>query len=716
MRRENTMQDGAQVLHLRNGGTSLVLDLSAAGMPAFVHWGADLGDLSDSELAGLVSASLVQRVSGGLDHPARLSILPSEAYGWQGSPGLVGSRAGRDFSPAFVTTAVETDAASVVVSGLDPAAGLELNAELSLDGSGTLLQRLRVRNAGEDDYELERLSATLPLPSSAREILDTSGRHLRERMPQRHPFVMGSHVRESRKGRPGADSTLFLTVGTPGFGFERGLVHGAHLAWSGNHRMLVERQVTGAAILQGGELLAPGEVRLKPGESYLSPPLIASWGDGLNAFTARLHAHVRARPSHPRSPRPVTLNTWEAVYFAHDLDGLRDLASVGARVGVERFVLDDGWFRGRRDDRAGLGDWFVDEAIWPHGLDPLIEHVHGLDMQFGLWVEPEMVNDDSDLARAHPEWVLQTGDRMPIEGRQQQVLDLSHAGAYAYVRERMLALLADHSIDYLKWDHNRDLIDAGSTITGRAAVHDNVEALYRLLDDLKAAHPGLEIESCASGGARVDLGILAHTDRIWTSDCIDPLERLPIQKYTGVVVPYELMGAHVGGTVSHSTGRTSTLPLRSATALFGHFGIESDLRTFSEPELDALAAWVGYHQRHRAMFHTGTAVHAELDDDTGDLRGVVAEDLSRAVFVFTQVRSSDTYPPAPLRFPGLDDDIVYRVGIPVEPASDPIAGQSALEWAQSGVELSGRVLRTVGVAAPVLFPQHCIVIEMAAID
>ena len=708
------MQRRRSALHLRHGGTSVVLELIPEELPAFAHWGEDLGELGEDELSALVTATHVQRVSGGLDRPTHLSLLPSEVIGWQGIPGLTGSRGGRAFSPAFSMVTLRFDGASATIVGEDPAARLEVTVELSLDSSGVLQERIQLRNLGDDDYELSHLAVTLPLPSSALEVLDTSGRHLREHSPQRSPLTFGSHVRESRKGRPGADSTLFLAVGTPGFGFERGRLHGIHLAWSGNHRIVAERQVTGLSALQAGELLAAGEIRLAPGESYRTPPVIAGWGDGLNDFSKRMHQHIRSRPTHPHSPRPVTLNTWEAVYFAHDLVGLAELATIGARIGVERFVLDDGWFRGRRDDRAGLGDWFVDDDVWPLGLDPLIDHVHGLGLQFGLWVEPEMVNANSDLARAHPEWILQTGNRLPIEGRHQQVLDLSNPDSYAYVRERLLDILGQHAIDYLKWDHNRDLIDAGSTLTGRAAVHDNVEALYTLLDELKMAHPGLEIESCASGGARVDLGVLAHTDRIWTSDCIDPIERLTIQKYTGVVIPLELMGTHVGGPVSHSNGRTSTLPMRAATALFGHFGIESDLRTFSSLDLEELARWVTYYRANRDLFHSGTAVHADVDDPNADLRGVVSADQSRAVFVFTQVGSSSTYPPLPLRFPGLDDQTLYTVRIPSSPAPDSNSGQSPLEWSEQPLVLPGRVLQSVGLRAPVLFPERATVIEFSA--
>nr|WP_326584584.1 alpha-galactosidase [Streptomyces sp. NBC_00481] len=302
-------------------------------------------------------------------------------------------------------------------------------------------------------------------------------------------------------------------------------------------------------------------VATSAGTATTGPWLYASHSDqGLDGLSARFHDHLRARPGHPHRSRPVVLNTWEAVYFDHDLDRLTHLADLGAEVGVERFVLDDGWFRHRRDDRSGLGDWYVDETVWPSGLRPLIDHVRAPGMEFGLWVEPEMVNPDSDLARAHPEWILATGGRTPADRRSQQVLDLTHPEAYAYILERLDDLLTEYDIAYLKWDHNRELVDAGHSPSGEPAVHRQTLAVYALLDELRARHPGLEIESCSSGGGRVDLAILERTDRVWASDCNDALERQSINRWTGLLLPPELVGSHIGAARSHTTGRTPTSP------------------------------------------------------------------------------------------------------------------------------------------------------------
>ena len=245
--------------------------------------------------------------------------------------------------------------------------------------------------------------------------------------------------------------------------------------------------------------------------------------------------------------------------------------------------------------------------------------MHELGLDFGLWVEPEMVNVDSDLARAHPDWILRAHTALPDEWRHQQVLDLSVPAAYAHVRDALLALLADHDIAFLKWDHNRDLVD----VPGSRA---QTLAFYALLDEVRAAHPAIEIESCASGGGRIDLGVLARTDRVWASDTIDAVERQRIQRWTTLVVPPEMTGAHLGGPTAHTTGRTHRLELRAATALLGHFGIEWDLRGVSDDERSLVRDWVDLHKRVRPVVASGRLVRSDHPDPSVVVTGVVAPD------------------------------------------------------------------------------------------
>jgi alpha-galactosidase len=699
------------LVHLEAAGCSLVLDARGPGPVTVPHWGPSLGALSPAALAALASSVVPAVPRGTQDSPVPWELLPSYASGDPGRPGLLGSRGGRDFSPLFGAPTVSRSGTEVVLSTVDTAASLSVRTVVSLAPSGLLRIRHALTNAGSDPYELSGLRVALPLPARAGELLDFTGHWCRERSPQRHPLPFGAWVRESRAGRTGHDATIGLCAGTPGFGFGAGEVWAVHVAWSGDHETYAERTPRGLARVGGGELLQPGEVILAPGESYQTPWLCAAYSPaGLDGISAAFHGWLRARPSHPPAPRPVTLNVWEAVYFDHSLPVLTELADAAAGAGVERFVLDDGWFLGRRDDTAGLGDWSVDPAVWPGGLSPLIDHVTGLGLQFGLWVEPEMVNPDSDLYRAHPDWVLSAGDRLPVLARNQLVLDLAHPPAYAYLLERLSALLAGHDIAYLKWDHNRDLVDAGRSGSGRPGVRTQTLAAYRLLDELRARHPGVEIESCSSGGARVDLEILQRTDRVWASDCNDALERQAIQRWTGVFLPPELIGAHVGPPRSHTTGRTQSLSFRAVTALFGHQGLEWDLR--SAP-LDAVRSWISFVREWRSVLHGGTVVRADRFDPSSWVHGVVTE--SAALYAFVQLTTSALAVPEPVRLPGLSPSVRYRVAA-AYPAGEPDSVQlQAPPWLDSGIELPGAVLATVGLPMPVLNPEQALLLTVTAV-
>jgi alpha-galactosidase len=706
------------VLHLRAGGVSLVLDIQEgpeAPLPILLHWGPDLGDAAGGD--ALAEALVPAAANSAVDRPVRRRLLPMPADGWRLRPGLAGARAdGGGWAPRFLVRSVEAadDGTAAVVEAADEEAGLALVTRLRLHPSGVLETGHTVRNLGGAPYEVERLAASLPLPARAVEVLDLTGRWCRERIPQRHPLPHGAWVREGRHGRTGHDATLVLAVGTPGFGFRSGEVWGVHLAWSGDAVHWAERNADGHAGVGAAELLGPSEVALAPGEEYATPPLLAAYsGDGLDGLSAAFHRFVRDRPSHPRTPRPVVLNTWEAVYFDHRLDRLSELAEVAARLGVERFVLDDGWFGNRRNDTAGLGDWYVAVDVWPDGLNPLIDHVRKLGMEFGLWVEPEMVNPDSDLFRAHPDWVLSAPGRLPEPWRHQQVLDLANPDCYGFIRDRLDELLREHDIAFLKWDHNRDLLEAGHA--GRPGVHAQTLATYRLLDELRSRHPGVEIESCASGGGRVDLGILARTDRVWASDTNDALERQHIQRWTQLLLPPELVGTHVGPPRSHTTSRTHNLAFRVATALFGHFGIEWDIASASPQEQEAMAEAIGCYKRLRPLLHGGRVVRADHPNPAAYLHGVVADDGAEALFAYVQLTASASETPGLARLPGLDPDRVYRVA-PLEVAGAPETRQAAAPpWLAAGeVTLAGRVLGEVGLPLPVLRPEQALLLHLTS--
>jgi alpha-galactosidase len=709
------MPTASTISHLRAGGTSVVV-VTDDRLPRILYWGDDLGELGSGELETIARTALPAIGDSAVTYPQPVPVLAQVSEGWLGRPGLVGDSGGRRWAAQFrMLSAQSADTgagARLHIEAVDPEYELSLRIEIEvLAASGLVRQRATLRNDGADRFRVDAIELALPVPRDADEILDLTGRWSLERVPQRQPFNVGEWVRASRGGKPGLEHTLLLAAGQHGFGFRSGRVWATHLAWSGNQSLTAERTHADTRRLAAHEGLASGEVELERGDEYTTPWQYGSWGDGLDELASRFHRHLRASPAHPSTLRPVILNTWEAVYFQQDLETLVALAEEGAAVGAERFVVDDGWFLGRRDDTSSLGDWEVDPGVWPTGLEPLVARVRELGMDFGLWFEPEMVNLDSRLAREHPEWVFDAGHGPGLPSRYQHVLDLGHPEAYDYVFGRMSALIGELGIDYIKWDHNRYLLDAGHIPEGRPGLREQTLAAYRLMSELAARHPGLEIESCASGGGRIDLGVLEHTQRVWPSDCNDPHERLEIQRWTGLVVPPELQGTHIGAEESHTTHRVHPLSYRAEKAIWGHMGVEVNLLTADEGTKAEVASWIAFHKENRRLLHSGTSVHADTGDDAVRLEGVVSNDLRDAVFAFSLTERPRTWPVGRLALPGLDDAVSYRVTA-VFPGDVPAGPQPP--WLADGAELSGRTLRLVGLEMPGLDPDRSVLLRVHA--
>lgn len=737
------------ILQLTAAGVTVLIDATDGQLPAIIHWGPALPALTAGEADTLADASIPVNGSGTLDLPPRPGLLPGQHSGWTGRPGLRGSFDGTGWSPRFRTHSLTLNGAPVEgftssgagllqVTALEDAGRLRLDLTLELLPSGLLRSRAQLTNLCETTYSLEDFALSFPIPAEASELLDFAGSHNSERIPQRGTLRTGTHLRENRKGRTGADSAYILHAGTPGFGFGNGEVWAVHTAWSGNHQHYAERVFTGEQLLGAGELLLPGEIRLSRDENYASPWIYASYGTGLDEVARRFHTHVRSRTPQVSAQRPVTLNVWEAVYFGHDENKLIDLAQRAAALGVERYVLDDGWFGSRRDDTSGLGDWVVSPDVWPTGLHPLVDSVHALGMQFGLWFEPEMVNPDSDVARAHPEWIMAARAEWPVESRNQQVLNLGIPEAYEHVKKQILAILAEYPIDYIKWDHNRDLIEAGNQLeAGRPGVHAQTLAFYALLEEIRSVHPGLEIESCSSGGARADLGVLEHTDRVWVSDNNDPHDRQNMLRWTTQLLPPEYMGSHIASGRSHTTGRQHDLAFRAGTAIFGHLGVEWDLAMATAEEISALRRWIAFYKQERGLLLTGDVVRMDGPDSNVLVHGVVSRDRSRAIFAVAALDSLYPDPAGRLKLRGLDADAAYRVE-PVFPGTtpsgllppgwwgQPTVGGKAIEpislrrTAQDdvifpGAKFPGSVLARVGVASPRVHPDQVVLYRITKV-
>ena len=732
---------------------AFALVFPGSDLPRFVHWGRPL--TAPETVINTFDALAPQRVSGALDYTAWPSVLPTQSEAWSGSDrfdvrrdgvelfckfqvtdikaetvaaGKTYTMAEKDGYPSWSVASEPKQTPTVTVTAEDVEQCVKLTWTCELDETGLIRQHAEVTNTGEGRLEISKIELAFSVPADANEILTTTGHHLRERSPQRQPLTVGRFEKPQLAGRPDFDASLLLTAGVPGFGFEHGDAYSVHVGWSGNSVLSAERLPYTTGVIGGGELLFGGEVTLAgPGEgqnSYDTPWLFGSYGDGLNEIAARFHSYVRSL--HPRlfsHGRPVILNTWEAVYFDHNFDTLKALADKAADSGVERFVVDDGWFGSRRDDTSGLGDWQIAQDVWPDGpksLKALADYVHAKGMEFGLWFEPEMVNPDSDVARNHPDWILSpTAGRLPLQGRTQQVLDLTNPDAFDYIYGCMDQLVGELGIDYIKWDHNKLVTEPGSRRSGRPAVHAQTLAVYNIFKGLKTAHPGLEIESCSSGGGRVDLGILEHADRIWVSDCVDPVERADIQRYTSLLVPPAMMGEHVGASPAHSTQRATSQELRMAMAFFGHMGIEWNLLKEPDEALAKLAVWVAEFKKHRDWFAIDTCVHADSNDPAVRLDGMVMPNRDAAIYRFTQLTTSQTYPAAPVHLPGLDPERTYRVS-PLDPSLDLTGltnGQSTLGWwNEEGVVLTGEALQRYGIRPPSLHPQQAVLLKAVALS
>jgi alpha-galactosidase len=692
-----------------------VLDARGTAVPRIIHWGADLGDVDAEMLEQIATAPAV--APSAPDLPLAPSILAGPAEGWSGFPAIIAHRIGS--GPARLplrihpTAVGRPDPLSVAIDlRVDDDSGplLSIVWSVTLSPEGIVTIDLDATGEAAEGVELYRIAACVPVPARAVDLLDFSGVWAHERQPQRGALRDGLHLRDQRRGRPGHDSPYLTVLGTTGFGFRSGEVWALHHAWSGNSTTGVESLATGHRRLLAAELLEAGEISLAAGESHRAPQTVLAYSDhGLDGLSDRLHPFVRALT--PPTTRPVVLNTWEAVYYDHGLEKLLPLVELAADLGVERFVLDDGWFSGRVDDRRALGDWTVDPERWPAGLHPLADAVVARGMDFGLWVEPEMVSADSRLAREHPEWMLAdvaTEGAVPPSWRHQHTLDLAVPAAREHVLEALTALLREYPIAFLKWDHNRD------QHAGTAAAH--TRAVYALIDTLRERFPALEIESCASGGARVDLGMARRVHRFWTSDTNDALDRQRIQRYSGLLMPPELLGGHVGAPRAHITGRTHDLSFRLATALFGSAGIEWDLATASDADRDHLRAWIDAVKALRPLVTTGRTVRT--DEAGGDrlVHGLVSPDSDEALIALVTLETAAVAVPPPLRFPGLDPDRRYRVA-PLALGGAPHTVQDAPPaWlADGGITVTGRLLADLGLPVPLLAPQQALLLHARAL-
>ena len=688
--------------HLSHGGVDFIACV-IDGALVIDYWGEPLS--SSENFDAIRNRSVANSAFDSLQFSG---VMREQSRGWLGAPTLSGHRNGNHATTRFNVTNFAANQNSLHVTHVDAIAELHVETSYEIDACGVLAVNAAIKNIGKTDYVIDNYTHWLPLADRATHTLDFAGRWSNERNPQRREIATGRWVRETREGRSGHNFTIIECALTEQTNFAHGEVWAIALAWSGNSHHSVERNWDRSQSLGAGELLNSGEVILKSGETYNAPTALAGYSNnGLDGLSHAFYQRLRARASHPKSPRPLTLNVWEAIAFNHSDEALQKIADVAAEIGVERLVLDDGWFHLRRDDRAGLGDWVVDPQVWPKGLAPIFQYIKAKGMQVGLWFEGEMINPDSDLYRAHPEWVLHTPQHPENLWRHELVLDLTNPEAFSHVLQQVSKILTDLPIDYIKWDHNRVVVDTGIQSKVRA----QTLAIYRLFSELKKRHPDLEIESCASGGGRIDLGIIDYVDRFWVSDNNDALERQTMQRWTSLVIPPELLGSHVGPSPSHQTGRQLPLSFRAITALFGHAGIEWDISKISTEEKTQLTSWISYYKKARTLIHSGRTVRADYADSSGYLHGVVAQNKTEALFAYVQLRPTQSVHPAQLIFAGLDPARTYDVSA-IYPAGKPTMMLITPPSWLTGVKLTGDQLMKAGLPAPILAPENALLIEL----
>ena len=557
------------------------------------------------------------------------------------------------------------------------------------------------------------------MPLTLDQLTTLHGRWGKEFQQHTASLAHGRFQIDNRRGRTSHEHFPGLFLGDATSTELSGSAFAAHLGWSGNYRLVLDTLSEHERYLQCGELLFPGEIILQDQQSYTTPTLYTTVSQsGYSTASQQLHQFARSNilPKWTRTERPVHSNSWEALYFDHNIDKLKALVDAARETGAERFILDDGWFMGRRDDKAGLGDWQIDPAIYPDGLHPLVDHVRSKGMQFGLWFEPEMVNPDSALFRAHPEWVLQHQPYPLVPGRYQEVLDLTQPELFNYLFDAISMLVDEYKIDYIKWDMNRDTLNPGNSGL-QASQHQQILEVYRLMQMLNEKHPSLEIESCASGGARVDFGVLQHTGRVWTSDNIDPIERIGIQRGFSLFFPPEIMGAHIGSGTAHLTGRQTSLDTRAIVALQGQTGYEFDSRLLSDEDRLTVQHYTAIYKANRYWLADAKLWRLPTLQGCMHMQGLVAADQSKSLWTVASDGSHLHATAGRIKLHGLKPDAQYEVSCLNNnlPYLAHFAKALPAWMDSSSITLSGELLMKMGLLLPYMPPQTALLLNCTEI-
>lgn len=566
----------------------------------------------------------------------------------------------------------EADAETLTIVLKDRYSSLTIDMDYTLFNELPILTRQNhIQHQDEHSYQLTRfMSMNLDLPSDNYDWLHLDGAWARETQVQREKLHSGVQQISSTRGASSHIHNPFFAICEKTTTESQGEVYGFSLIYSGNFVGQIEVDTYHVSRIQMGINPYHFSWKLDKGEEFSSPEVIMTYAEnGLNEMSQSFHRFFQKhliRQTWATKERPVLINNWEATYFDFDENKILSLAQEAANLGIELFVLDDGWFGHRDNDASSLGDWRVDQRKLPKGIDNLSQKIHEMGLKFGLWFEPEMISTDTSLYKAHPEWVVGHPQKNISHGRNQYVLDFSQVEVVDCIFDQMDALLSTSQIDYVKWDMNRYISEAYSSSLGKDRqgefFHRYILGVYALYEKIVDKYPNLIIESCAGGGGRFDPAMLYYAPQTWTSDDTDAVERLKIQYGASMVYPLSSMGSHVSEVPNHQVARITSLKMRGDVALFGTFGYELDVTKLSHEEKQEIKEQLAFFKRHRKLIHKGIFYRLESPFE-GNICAwmVVSEDQTEALVGYYQILAEPNPSYQRLRLKGLHADFEYNL-------------------------------------------------------
>ena len=565
-----------------------------------------------------------------------------------------------------------TEAETLIITLKDDVAQLRLKLNYTIyQDYATVIRSITLINDSAETVEINQLaSQALDFPNRSFELIHLNGAWGRERQLTREKIEIGTKVLDSKRGSSSHHQNPFVTLVEPTTTEFQGEAYGFCLVYSGNHQTVIEKDNYSQTRVVMGMNPFNFAWQLPAGESFHSPEVVNVYSNqGLNQMSKTYHDlfnHHLIRGEHQLKERPVLINNWEATYFDFDDAKIHGIVDEAQALGIEMFVLDDGWFGERKDDHRSLGDWYEFEGKLEQGLEGIAQYVHDKGMKFGLWFEPEMISKDSDLHRAHPDWVLSVPGRPRSLSRQQHVLDFSRADVRDHIYQQMTAILDRVPIDYIKWDMNRNMTEVYSLLLdpemqGEVS-HRYILGLYEFMEKLTQAYPHILFESCSGGGGRYDAGMLYYMPQTWTSDNTDPIARLKIQYSTSLVYPISTMGAHVSAIPNHQTGRETSLDIRGNVAMSGVLGYELDLTTLSEEEKVLIVKQVDFYKEHRQLLQFGDFVRLKSPYEENEVAWMfVSKDKKEAIVFYFRVLVEASAPYVTLKLAHLDETLEYQI-------------------------------------------------------